>query len=122
MTTQSKTPGKIKTQITRFSNRLSSGLNKPKRKFLHQMIYGIQASKDIKLTNIGRSLGEEVPLKKTENKQILGAIDLVREAIGKKEIWTLDRGADRGIIFKGLLTSLPHFQEDKISRSVLALY
>ena len=68
MVTQSKTAGKIKTQITRFSNRLSSGLNKPKRKFLHQMIYGIQASKDIKLANIGRSLGEEIPLTKTENR------------------------------------------------------
>ena len=68
MGTQSKTAGKIKLQITRFSNRLSSGLNKPKRKFFHQMIYGIQASKDIKLANIGRSLGEEIPLKKSENR------------------------------------------------------
>jgi len=68
MAAQSKTGGKIKTQITRFSNRLSSGLNKPKRKFLHQMTYGIQTSKDIKLANIGRSLGEEIPLKKTENR------------------------------------------------------
>jgi hypothetical protein len=68
MATQSKTAGKIKLQITRFSNRLSSGLNKPKRRFLHQMVYGIQESCDIKLTNIGRSLGEEIPLKKTENR------------------------------------------------------
>ena len=195
MATQGKTAGKIKMQITRFSKRLSSGLNKPKRKFLHQMTYGIQASKDIKLANIGRSLEEEILLKKTENrlsrqindgdlteflnkklvqegrwwikeetvlaldlsdiskeyskkqeylalvrdgsqkgkirkgywtlgvlgadpegdriiplygelysqradgfqsenKQILGAIDLVREVIGKKGIWTLDRGND----------------------------
>jgi len=60
MAPQSKTAGKIKTQITRFSNRLSFGLNKPKRKFLHQMVYGIQESCDIKLTNIGQSLGEEI--------------------------------------------------------------
>ena len=204
MATQSKAAGKIKTQITRFSNRLSFGLNKPRRKFLHEMIYGIQASKDIKLSNIGRSLGEEIPLKKTEtrlsrqisdgglteflarklgqegkcwikgetvlaldlsdiskehsrkqeylalvtdgrgkgkirkgywpleilgadpdgdgiiplygevhsqrardfqseNKQILAAIDLVRGVIGQKGIWASDGGADRGIIFKGLL-------------------
>jgi len=32
------------------------------------MIYGIQASKDIELANIGRSLGEEIPLKKTETR------------------------------------------------------
>lgn len=67
MATQSKAAGKIKTQITRFSKRLSPGLTKPRRKFLHKMIYGIQASKDIELTYIGRSLGEEMPLKKTEN-------------------------------------------------------
>ena len=30
----------------------------------------------------------------SENKQILAAIDLVREIIGKKGIWTLDRGSD----------------------------
>jgi hypothetical protein len=28
----------------------------------------------------------------SENKQILGAIDLVREIISQKGIWTLDRG------------------------------
>ena len=68
MATQSKTAGRIKAQITRFSSRISSGLNKPKRKFFHQMIYGIQENCDIKLSNIGRSLGEEIPLKKTENR------------------------------------------------------
>jgi len=56
MAIESKTAGKINTQITRFSKRLSFELNKPKRKFLHQMIYGIQANKDIKLTNIDRPL------------------------------------------------------------------
>jgi len=30
----------------------------------------------------------------SENKQILAAIDLVREVIGQKGIWTLDRGND----------------------------
>lgn len=38
----------------------------------------------------------------SENKQILAGIDLVIEFIGKKGIWTLDRGADRGIIFREL--------------------
>jgi len=66
MAIESKTAGKIKTQITRFSNRLSSGQNKPKRRLLRQMVYGIQASKEIRLSNIGRSLGEEMPLNKTE--------------------------------------------------------
>jgi len=37
---------KIKSQISRFSAKMSKDLDKPKRKFIHQMIYGIQASKD----------------------------------------------------------------------------
>jgi len=45
MAGESKTAGKIKTEITRFSSKVSSGLNKPKRKFIHQTVCGIQASK-----------------------------------------------------------------------------
>ena len=49
------------------------------------MIYGIQASKDIKLSNIGRSLGEEIPLKKTENRLSRQINDAdVTEFIGRK--------------------------------------
>lgn len=43
-------------------------LSKPKRKFISQIIYGIQASRDVKLSNISRALGEEIPLIKTENR------------------------------------------------------
>lgn len=62
----SKIAGKIKAQITRFSNRLTEGLTKPERRFIREVIYGIQASKDVKLSNIARSLGEAIPLIKTE--------------------------------------------------------
>ena len=65
MATSAKTAGQIKSQITRFSAKVSLGLDKPKRKFIHQMIYGIQASKDVKLTNIARALDEDIPLIKT---------------------------------------------------------
>ena len=62
----SKIAGKIKAQITRFSNRLTEGLTKPERRFIREVIYGIQASKDVKLSNIARSLGEAIQLIKTE--------------------------------------------------------
>lgn len=62
----SKIAGKIKAQITRFSNRLTEGLKKPDRRFIREVLYGIQASKDVKLSNISRSLGETIPLIKTE--------------------------------------------------------
>jgi len=68
MENDSKIAGKIKAQITRFGNWLGEGLKKPDRKFLREIIYGIQASKDVKLSNISRALGEDIPLIKTETR------------------------------------------------------
>jgi hypothetical protein len=64
----SKIAGRIKWQITWFSHKISIGFKKPLRKFMVQMLYGIQASKDVKLSNIARSLNEEIALVKTENR------------------------------------------------------
>jgi hypothetical protein len=200
----SRIAGKIKTQITRFAHKISCGFQKPAQKFMVQMLYGIQASKDVKLSNISRSLNEQIPLIKTEgrlsrnigkrdvagqlnrnllkesatrvgqdtvialdisdidkpyakkmehlavvrdgstgefrsngywllevlgadvegedliplygelysqqardfrseNSQILGAVDRVMEGVGERGIWAIDRGGDRGILLKGLL-------------------
>jgi len=204
MENDSKIAGKIKTQITRFPHKISSGFQKPTRKFMVQMLYGIQASKDVKLSNISRSLNEQILLIKTEtrlsrnvgkqdlteringnlvadgatrvshdtvialdlsdidkpyakkmenlalvrdgstgeprsngywllevlgadvegedltplygelysqeardfrseNSQILGAVDRVIEGVEDRGIWAMDRGGDRGILLKGLL-------------------
>ena len=200
----SKIAGRIKAQITRFAHKISGDYKKPLRKWMVQMLYGIQASKDVKLSNIARSLNEEIPLIKTEtrlsrnlgwmdltesingrliveggkriqqesvialdlsdvdkpyaekmeylalvrdgstgerrskgywlidvlgadvegedlvplygelysqeannfrseNRQILNAVDRVREGIGQKGIWAIDRGGDRSRLFKGFL-------------------
>ena len=64
----SKIAGKIKSQITRFSHKISGDFKKPQRKLIVQMLYGIQASKDVKLSNIARSLNEEIALIKTETR------------------------------------------------------
>lgn len=68
MANSTKTAAKIKSQISRFSAKMSKDLDKPKRKFIHQMIYGIQASKDVKLSSIARALDEDIPLIKTETR------------------------------------------------------
>ena len=65
MANSTKRAQQIKSQMTRISSKVSLGLDKPKRKFIRQMIYGIQASKDIKLTSIARALDEDIPQKKT---------------------------------------------------------
>ena len=80
-----KIAGKIKAQITRFAHKISGGYKKPVRKWMIQMLYGIQASKDVKLSNIARSLNEEIPLIKTETRlsRTLGRMDLTEPINGK---------------------------------------
>jgi len=56
---------KLREQILRFSGELSFGLPKPARRFIAEMIYGIQARQSVRLTEIGRALEEPIPLRKT---------------------------------------------------------
>jgi len=64
----SKIRSRLKAQLTRFSCELTAGLSKPLRNFVGEMLFGIQASQDVKLSNIARSLQEEIPLLKTEDR------------------------------------------------------
>ncbi len=59
---------KIRDQIRKFLGIFSPHFSKPKQKFIEQMIFGIQASKDVKLSNISRALDESIQLKKTEER------------------------------------------------------
>jgi len=68
MTENSRTAAVIKGQISKYSGIISKDLTKPKQKLVREMIYGIQAAKDIKLSNITRSLNEAIPLIKTEDR------------------------------------------------------
>ena len=65
-------------QCNKYSGTISKGLGKIKKRLVKEMIYGIQASKDVKLSNIGRSLHEDIPLIKTEDRlsRNLGSEDL----------------------------------------------
>ncbi len=64
----SKIRSRLKAQLTRFSSELTAGLSKPLRNFVGEMLFGIQASQDVKLSNIARSLQEDIPLLKTEDR------------------------------------------------------
>ena len=59
---------RLKAQLTKFALAVSEGLTRPQRKFVHQMLYGIQATQDVKLSAIARSLQEKVALIKTEDR------------------------------------------------------
>jgi hypothetical protein len=77
----SKIQSRLKAQLTKFCSELCAGLSRPLEKFACQMLFGIQASQDVKLSNIARSLKEEIPLIETEKRlsRNLKAEDLERE-------------------------------------------
>ena len=64
----SKVRSRLKAQLTKFALALCGDLPKPLEKFVTQMLFGIQASQDVKLSNIGRALGESIPLIRTEKR------------------------------------------------------
>jgi hypothetical protein len=68
MDTNSTTINRFKMQINKFSGIISKELSKTKQRLVKEILYGIQASKDVKLSNISRALKEDIPLIKTEDR------------------------------------------------------
>lgn len=82
-----KTAQKLREQMVRFSGELSTGLPKVMRRFVAEMIFGIQARGSVRLTEVGRALGERISLKKTEER--------LSRQLGRKR---LDREIQRRLI------------------------
>jgi len=59
---------KLREQIHGFSGKLSTHFSAPKQRFIEQMVYGLSAVQDVKLSQIARSLEEDVPLIATEKR------------------------------------------------------
>jgi hypothetical protein len=55
----------IKRDFANFSEKISNGLKRPESKFVTQMLYGILAGNKVHLSEIARSLNENITLKKT---------------------------------------------------------
>jgi hypothetical protein len=68
MDANTNTVNRFKMQVNKFSGTISKSLKKTKKRLVKEMIYGIQATKDVKLSNISRSLQESIPLIKTEDR------------------------------------------------------
>jgi hypothetical protein len=64
----SKIRSRLKAQLTKFSSELCEGLTRPLAGFVSQMLFGIQSSQDVKLSNISRSLQEKIALIRTEKR------------------------------------------------------
>lgn len=60
--------GQVRAQLEKFSGIFSPRFTKPQGDFVTEMIYGIQASQDVKLSAISRALEEEIATKKTEER------------------------------------------------------
>ena len=59
---------RLREEIGKFSGIFYPRFSKPQGQFLEQMLYGLQAAQDVKLSNIARALGEPIKLKKTEER------------------------------------------------------
>ena len=64
----SKTAHKVREQLEGFLGIFSARFPKPTMRFIGQMVYGIQAAQDVKLSQIGRELCEPIPIGKVENR------------------------------------------------------
>jgi len=62
------TASKTQAQLHKFLGIFSPHFSKPKLRFLGQMLYGIQAAQDVKLSCIGRTLDEPISMKKLEDR------------------------------------------------------
>jgi len=68
MKQDSRLVSKIKSQMSRFAGRLTEGEGAVERRFVSEMLYGLQAARDVKLSEVSRSLNETIALIKTENR------------------------------------------------------
>lgn len=75
----SQTAFKVRDQLSEFMGIFSPHFSKPETGFIGDMLYGLQASQDIKLSCIGRGIDESIPLKKTEERL---SRHLVSEGLG----------------------------------------
>jgi len=64
----SATAFKAREQLKNFLGELSPRFSKPLGKFVGDMVYGIQASQDVKLSRIARALDEPISMKKLEDR------------------------------------------------------
>ncbi len=64
----SKLASKLRTKISKFSGYVSVDLDKTAKRFVNEAIYGIMHSQSVLLTEIGRSLETNVPLKMIEKR------------------------------------------------------
>lgn len=94
-----------KREIVIFSEKLTSGLSKPTRKFIMDMLYGIASSQNMTLTDIARSLHEKAKLENVVDrlsKHLAGMddkeLEILRDNYNKMVIRNIEDNPDRDIL------------------------
>jgi len=78
---KSLTAFKVRGQLDKFLGIFSPHFSVPERGFIGEVLYGLQAGRDVKLSCIGRALDEEIELKETVER--LGR-NLRKEGLGER--------------------------------------
>lgn len=96
----------LKRDLSKFSEKISKGLKRPKSKFVLQMIYGILAGNKVHLSEISRSLHEDIKLKKTierlsRNLFRFDANDYYRYFLKNEEKFVIRAKKNRSVIYYG---------------------
>jgi len=60
-----QTAGRLREKVANFSGIVSQGVGKVEKRLIHDVLYGVQARQSVRLSEIARSLNEEIALKKT---------------------------------------------------------
>lgn len=68
MSAESRTVAGLKAHLSKFSGIISRRFKEARRRSIKEMVYGIQVAKDVKLSNIARTLKEDQLLSKTEDR------------------------------------------------------
>jgi len=116
MAQNSKLARRIKSQMEKFADQLSEGLGKPTGRLVREMIYGIQCSKDVKLSNISRALREDIRLIKTTNRlsRNLSSRDL-SDVLNRRLSWAGSRRVKKDTVLALDLSDLTKKYAKKLS-------
>jgi hypothetical protein len=64
----SRVRSRLNAQLRKFSLELCVGLSRPLAQFVSQMLFGIQSSQDVRLSNIARALQDDMTLIRAEKR------------------------------------------------------
>jgi hypothetical protein len=106
MTDYNTLGNRLKVRILGLANKVSGDFNKPTQKFIADMLYGIIAAGSCMLTEIGRTLKEQIKLKKTVERlgrQLSSFSEAERNTLMQDYLTEAKRfmGADTMIIIDG---------------------